>query len=128
VAIKELEALQDGDQVKVAGLVLVRQRPETAKGICFMTIEDETGNGNLVVWRDLFEEYRKVIMQAKLIMVEGKLQKEGDVVHVIVSACYDMSKLLSGLLAPKVKTFLVPQGGGKDIGGEIRFPEARNFK
>jgi error-prone DNA polymerase len=128
VAIKELEALQDGDQVKVAGLVLVRQRPETAKGICFMTIEDETGNGNLVVWRDLFEEYRKVIMQAKLIMVEGKLQKEGDVVHVIVSACYDMSKLLSGLLAPKVKTFLVPQGGGKDIGGEIKFPEARNFK
>lgn len=128
VAIKDLEALHDGDLVKVAGLVLVRQRPETAKGICFMTIEDETGNGNVVVWRDLFEEYRKVIMQAKLIMVEGKLQKEGDVVHVIVSACHDMSRLLSGLLAPKVKTFMVAEGGSKDAVGEIKFPEARNFK
>ena len=124
VTIKHLEAMNDGDPVKVAGLVLVRQRPETAKGICFMTIEDETGNGNLVVWKNLFEEYRKVIMQAKLIMVEGKLQKEGDVIHVIVSGCYDISELLRGLVAPKVKTFLA----SSDVVSEIRFPEARNFK
>jgi error-prone DNA polymerase len=124
VSINQLEVMNDGDFVKVAGLVLVRQRPETAKGICFMTIEDETGNGNLVVWKDLFEEYRKPIMQAKLIMVEGKLQKEGDVIHLIVSSCYDISRLLSGLVAPKVKTFKAPS----DSDNEIRFPEARNFK
>jgi error-prone DNA polymerase len=123
VPIAQLEVMNDGDPVKVAGLVLVRQRPETAKGICFMTIEDETGNGNVVVWRDLFEEYRKVIMQAKLIMVEGKLQKEGAVVHVIVSGCYDMSGLLRGLVAKKGKRFLAAEGAS-----EIRFPEARNFK
>ena len=87
-----------------------------------MTIEDETGNANLVVWKDLFEEYRKVIMQARLIMVEGKVQKEGDVIHVIVSACHDFSGLLRGLVAFKVKTFMA----GAD--NEIKFPEARNFK
>jgi error-prone DNA polymerase len=105
VSINQLEAMNDGDFVKLAGLILVRQRPETAKGICFMTIEDETGNANLVVWKDLFEQYRKPIMQAKLIMVEGKLQKEGDVIHVIVSTCHDFSKLLKGMVTPEARNF-----------------------
>lgn len=84
----------NGQLVKVAGLVLVRQRPGTAKGMCFITIEDETGNTNLVVFEKLFETYRKEILNSKLLMVEGKLQREGKVVHVVVSKCFNLTKLL----------------------------------
>jgi error-prone DNA polymerase len=70
--------------VKVAGLVLVRQRPGTAGGICFMTIKDETGVANLVIFNTLFDKYRKEILQARLLMVEGQLQIQGEVIHVIV--------------------------------------------
>jgi len=97
LSTQELKKGKDGDLVKVAGLVLVRQRPGTASGICFMTIEDETGDANLVVFENLFQKYRRQILDAKLIMVEGKLQIEGEVIHVIVSACYDFSKLLRHL-------------------------------
>jgi error-prone DNA polymerase len=88
---------KDGDMVKVAGLVLVRQRPGTAAGICFITIEDETGNANLVVFESLFEKFRKEILQSRLLMVEGNLQVEGEVIHVIVKKCYDLTKLLRNL-------------------------------
>lgn len=90
---------KDGDTVKVAGLILVRQRPGTASGICFITLEDETGTANLVVFQKLFDKYRKEIIQSRLLMVEGKLQKEGEVVHVIVRRCYNYSKLLGKLTA-----------------------------
>ena len=80
----ELTHLHDGDPIKVAGLVLVRQRPGTAKGICFITIEDETGSANLVVFPNIFQQFRKEILQSRLLMVEGKLQIEGEVIHVIV--------------------------------------------
>ncbi len=88
---------KNGDFVKVAGLVLVRQRPGTAKGVCFITIEDETGVANLVVFQNLFEEYRKPILQSKLLMVEGQLQREGEVIHVIVQRCHNFTKLLRHL-------------------------------
>ncbi len=95
---KELSTHKDGSIIKIAGLVLVRQRPGTAGGICFITIEDETGTANLVVFRNLFENiYRKEILQSKLLMVEGKVQKQGEVIHVIVRHCEDWSKLLRGL-------------------------------
>ena len=93
----QLKTLKDGMQVKVAGLVLVRQRPGTAGGICFMTIEDETGFANLVIFESLFETYRAAILQSKLIMAEGKVQVEGEVIHVIVKRCYNFSKLLQQL-------------------------------
>ena len=83
--------------VKVAGLILVRQRPGTAKGVCFITIEDETGIANLVVFQKLFDQYRKEIIQSRLLMVEGKLQREGEVIHIIVSRCYNVSALLKTL-------------------------------
>lgn len=97
------QEVTDGQLVKVAGLVLVRQRPGTAKGVCFITIEDETGSTNLVVFEKIFDAYRKEIMHAKLLMVEGKLQREGQVVHVIVSKCVDLSKLLSKLVRRQSK-------------------------
>ena len=89
---------QHGQFVKVAGLVLVRQRPGTAEGVCFVTIEDETGFTNLVVFEKLFEKYRKEILHSKLLMVEGRLQREGLVVHVIVSKCVNLTKLLGSLV------------------------------
>ncbi|MEO5943219.1 MAG: error-prone DNA polymerase [Ferruginibacter sp.] len=93
----DLKKGNNGDAVMVAGLVLVRQRPGTAGGICFMTIEDETGYGNIVIFEKLFEKFRKEILQSKLIMVEGKLQIEGEVIHVIAKRIFNLSKLLSKL-------------------------------
>ncbi|MFM8743522.1 MAG: OB-fold nucleic acid binding domain-containing protein, partial [Cytophagales bacterium] len=92
-----LETAKNGDWVKVAGLVLVRQRPGTATGICFITLEDETGIANLVVFSHLFDKYRKEIIQSRLLMVEGQLQREGEVVHVIVKRCFNISPLLQKL-------------------------------
>jgi error-prone DNA polymerase len=130
VPIKQLGMLKDGDLVKVAGLVLVRQRPGTASGICFMTIEDETGWANLVVFQNLFDVYRKEILQSRLIMVEGKLQIEGEVIHVVVSACYNFSKLLKHLMASQKQQPALPvlsDGHEKPVPGNL-FGEARNFK
>jgi error-prone DNA polymerase len=100
IPTSELINCKDGMLVRVAGLVLVRQRPGTASGICFITIEDETGTSNLVVFQNLFHQYRKEIIHSRLLMVEGKVQKEGEVIHVVVKRCYD----LSGLLIPLGQT------------------------
>jgi error-prone DNA polymerase len=96
---EEITNIQSGSTIKVAGLVLVRQRPGTAGGVCFITIEDETGFSNLVIFQHLFEKYRKEILQSKLLMVEGKLQREGEVVHIIVQKCFDYTSLLKGLIS-----------------------------
>jgi error-prone DNA polymerase len=94
----QLAGMKNGDAVKVAGLVLVRQRPETARGVWFITLEDETGFINLVVFHQVGERYKREIIQARLLMVEGKLQVEGEVIHVIVSRCYNLSAMLGQLL------------------------------
>lgn len=99
VPMSRLKELKDGDSVKVAGLITVRQRPGTAKGILFITLEDESGNANLVVWQKLFDTYRKEIIQSRLLMVEGKVQIEGEVIHVVVRRCFNLSGLLRGLTA-----------------------------
>src|SRR5690606_27961778 len=78
-----LKSLESGDRIKLAGLVLVRQRPGTAKGVIFITLEDETGIANLVVWSKTFERFRRVVMTAKLLCVEGLVQREGEVIHVV---------------------------------------------
>jgi error-prone DNA polymerase len=92
-----LKFLNDGDPVKVAGLITVRQRPGTAKGVLFITIEDETGFSNLVVWEKVFEQYRREILQARLFMVEGKVQIEGKVIHIVARRCFNLSPLLNKL-------------------------------
>jgi error-prone DNA polymerase len=77
VSTRDLLNHDNGDIIKIAGLVLVRQRPGTAGGVCFMTIEDEDGNPNLVVFRNLFEDvYRKEILQSKLLMVRVNFKKK----------------------------------------------------
>jgi len=115
----ELAKCKDGDAVTVAGLVLVRQRPGTASGIVFITIEDETGCANLVTFSTIFEKYRKTILQSRLLIVSGKLQVEGEVIHVIAQHCTDGSKLLRQLTAVPEES--LPKQ--KDI-----FADARNFK
>ncbi|HEV2481336.1 MAG TPA: error-prone DNA polymerase [Puia sp.] len=101
----DLAGRHDGDFVKVAGLVLVRQQPGTASGVVFITIEDETSTANLVVFHDIFMAYRKVILQSRLLMVEGQLQIEGEVVHVIVKHCHNLSPLLRDLVTPASRDF-----------------------
>ncbi|MBC7401509.1 MAG: error-prone DNA polymerase [Mucilaginibacter sp.] len=93
----QLPLLKDGDPVKVAGLITVRQRPGTAKGVLFITIEDETGFSNLVVWEKVFEQYRREILQARLFMVEGKVQIAGKVIHIVARRCFNLSRLLNKL-------------------------------
>ncbi len=95
VPTSELCRMKNGMKVRVSGLITVRQRPGTAKGVLFITIEDETGFANLVVWSKTFEQYRKVILQSRLLMVEGKLQIEGEVIHVVVSACFNLNELMN---------------------------------
>ncbi len=95
--IGDLKKMKDGDPVRVAGLITVRQRPGTAKGILFMTVEDETGAANIVVWEKLFDKFRKEIIQSRLFMVEGKLQTESEVIHVVAKRCFNLNSLLRGL-------------------------------
>jgi len=83
--------------VKVAGIVLIRQRPGSAKGVCFITLEDETGIANLVIWPDTMEKYRKVIMGARLIEVRGRVEYDEDVLHVIADQLTDATLLLRHL-------------------------------
>ncbi len=95
--IADLKEMKDGEPVRVTGLITVRQRPGTAKGVLFMTLEDETGAANIVVWQNLFDEYRKEIIQSRLFMVQGKLQIEGEVIHVVANKCFNLNSLLRGL-------------------------------
>jgi error-prone DNA polymerase len=78
----DLKQARDGSWVKIAGLVIVRQRPGTAKGFCFITLEDETGTANAVVVPAMFQHYRSVIHTAALLQIEGPLQKVDGVIHV----------------------------------------------
>ncbi|RVU02062.1 DNA polymerase III subunit alpha [Mucilaginibacter limnophilus] len=97
VRVRDLEHYKDGDFVRLAGLITVRQRPGTAKGVLFMTLEDETGSANVVVWQALFDRYRKEIVQSKLLMVAGKLQVANGVKHLVVRQCFNLTALLSTL-------------------------------
>jgi error-prone DNA polymerase len=83
--------LRDGARIAVAGLVLIRQRPGTASGVIFMTIEDETGIANIVVWPKLFEKQRAEVIGSRLVAVTGRVQIESGVVHVIAQKIEDMS-------------------------------------
>jgi len=94
----ELKAMPNGKPAKTAGIVTCRQRPGTAQGVVFVTLEDETGYTNVVVWNDLVEKQRKELLGARLLGVEGYMQKEGDVVHLVARRLIDHSRLLGRLL------------------------------
>ena len=99
----DLPNTKSGTQVAVAGLVLIRQRPGTAKGVVFITLEDETGPANAVVWKDVFTANRRVAMSASFMVVHGRIQrdwdakngKEGQVIHIVVERFTDLTPQLS---------------------------------
>ncbi len=113
-----LRGMNDGATVTVAGVVLVRQRPGTAKGIVFMTIEDETGVANSVVWPKTLERYRKVVMGARLILIHGRIQRHEDIVHIVSSELEDRSDWLL-LLSEDAAELTVPVANAD----EVRRPE-----
>jgi error-prone DNA polymerase len=107
-------ALRQGARVTVAGLVLIRQRPGTAKGVVFLTLEDETGIANVIVWKAVFEANRRAAMQARFLAVRGRIQRADGVVHLVAEGFRDLTASLSDLreagmrLPPENTDFGVP--------------------
>ncbi|SDB20481.1 error-prone DNA polymerase [Belnapia rosea] len=99
VACADLATARDGRWVTVPGIVLVRQKPGSAKGVMFITIEDETGVANLIVWPSLFERQRRLVLSAGMLACRGRVQREGEVTHVIANRLEDLSDLLRGVEA-----------------------------
>jgi error-prone DNA polymerase len=95
--LRELPQLADGCHVRVAGLVLARQRPGTASGVTFVTIEDETGHANLVVWKRVGEAQHRPLVEARLLEVHGRLQRQGEVLHIVAQRLIDRSAWIGAL-------------------------------
>ncbi len=93
-----LDDVPNGARIVVAGLVLVRQRPGTAKGVIFVTLEDETGISNVIVWRKVYERFRRAVIAGRCLRVTGRLQREGAVTHVVAEEIEDISWMLDELL------------------------------
>jgi error-prone DNA polymerase len=108
-----LENLRDGKRVTVAGIVLVRQKPGSAKGVMFITAEDETGHVNIIVWPKIFEAQRRTILTAGMIACQGRLQREGDVMHVVAQRLTDLSALLRSV-GDREQDFPVPHARGDE--------------
>ena len=97
VSAKSLEQRPDGARVRIAGLVTVRQRPQTASGVTFVTLEDETGVVNIVVWRRLADAQRRVLRESRLLALDGRIERADGVQHVVAERLHDYSALLDGL-------------------------------
>jgi error-prone DNA polymerase len=97
VRCADLSSIRDGRNIEVAGVILVRQRPGSAKGVLFVTIEDETGIANGILWPNKFEIYRRQIMSASMIAMRGRLQKEGEIIHVICDRIIDHDDMLRSI-------------------------------
>ena len=95
---QELWDQPNGRAVTAAGLVITRQRPGSASGVTFVTLEDETGYVNLIVWERVATEQRAALLESRLLLVRGKLQREGDVLHVIAQRLTNLSELLGDLV------------------------------
>ena len=109
LAVEAMARAQDGDRAATAGLVLVRQRPGSAKGVIFMTLEDETGVVNVVVWPNILERYRRAILGGRLVLVRGRVQRAGEIVHLVAAHLEDLTGWLD---------LLTPDQGAAQHGGE----------
>lgn len=105
-----LGEVRAGARVCVAGIVLVRQRPGTAKGVIFVTLEDETGTANIVVWAKVFEQFRRAVISGRLLRVTGRLQRDAGVIHVVAETIEDLSPLLDRLLQPAFRPDIARAG------------------
>ena len=116
---EQLAVLPENRRIKLAGLVLVRQRPGTASGVIFATLEDETGIANIIVWPKVFEKHRRIVLGARLLGVSGRLQREGLVIHVIADKLED----LTGELAKLSETYTQLSDAGLARGDEVKRPQ-----
>jgi DNA-directed DNA polymerase III PolC len=108
----ELRAKPNGARVTVSGLVTIRQQPGSAKGVIFMTIEDETSIANIIVWRRTFERFRPIVLGARYVAVSGEIQQEAGVIHVVAARLDDLTTLLACLLedAPPIESLARADG------------------
>ncbi len=113
VRCADLAAIRNGRRLEVAGLILVRQRPGSARGVLFVTIEDETGHANLILWPSVFEAQRRLVLSASMLACRGKLQREGEVIHVIAEHLTDLSGLLRGV-GQRDEPFPITPGRGDE--------------
>jgi error-prone DNA polymerase len=100
----------DRARVRVAGLVVTRQRPGTASGVIFVTLEDETGIANVIVWPKVYERHRRAVISGRLLRVTGQLQREGSVRHLVAWAIEDLSPLLDRLGMPDTRSPYADEG------------------
>ncbi len=127
VTSKEANARADKSYALVAGMVLVRQRPGTAKNVTFMTIEDETGIVNAVIWNQLYEEQRRLILTARMVAISGQIQKEGEVVHLVARRLIDLSDQLDSV-SERDDTFPIPKSRGDDFRHGEPGPDPRTLR
>jgi error-prone DNA polymerase len=121
-----LATTRDGKRLMVAGVILVRQRPGSAKGVMFMTIEDEAGHANIVIWQSIFEKYRRLILSASMVGCYGRLQREGEVIHVVADRLVDLSAMLRSVGARDVA--FAPVTGRGDEARHGGAPDSREIK
>ena len=125
VTCEEAMAARDGRWLMTAGLVLVRQKPGSAKGVMFLTVEDETGPANVVVWPKVFGQRWRSVLGSSMMAINGRIQGEGEVVHLIAQRLFDLSNDLSGL-ADHDEAFKLPTGRGDEFAhGSPGGPDAR---
>ena len=122
-----LATAADGSSIRLAGLVLVRQRPGTASGVIFMTLEDETGIANLVVWPKVFERHRSVVLGARLLAVRGAVQREGKVIHVIARTLESRDALLGPLASGALDGAIARADEVRRPGADQRLFPSRDF-
>ena len=126
VTCEEAMNARDGTWLEAAGLVLVRQRPGSAKGVMFITIEDETGHTNVVVWVKVFEKFRRVVLGAGMIGIYGRIQREGEVVHLVAHRLTDLSAELAGV-GSRDDGFPLPHGRGDEFHHGMPAPDPRGL-
>jgi error-prone DNA polymerase len=114
----DLKTIKDGRRVEVAGIILVRQKPGSAKGVLFITVEDETGVANIILWPDRFEAQRTVVMSSAMISVVGKVQREAEVIHVIADHIHDHTAMLRQVGDIDMPRLARPGSGGSPDRGE----------
>jgi len=116
----DLAHIKDGKAVEVAGVVLIRQRPGSAKGVLFITIEDETGVANAILWPDRFEAQRRIVLSAAMLSIRGVVQREGEVIHVVTARMEDMTPMLHAVGQMDFPHRTSPADGAKTGGYDPR--------
>jgi len=126
VSCSEAMAAPDGRWLEAAGVVLVRQMPGPAKGVMFITIEDETGVANLVIWPTVFEAHRRVILTSGMLSIRGRIQREGEVVHLVARHLADLSAELASV-GEREGAFPLPHGRGDEARNGGSVPDSREL-